>query len=75
MAKIGYEVINLETDTSHGIYDSLELARGCVEFDRLSTYSIWRGPIVDGELDRRDLIESRDPYDGDDDRARQALGY
>lgn len=26
---------------SHGTYDTLEEARGCVEFDRLRYYEIW----------------------------------
>lgn len=38
-----YEVINLRTLESHGEYDSLDQARGCVEFDRLTAYAIWRG--------------------------------
>jgi hypothetical protein len=38
-----FDVINLDTDKSHGLYDSLERARGCVEFDGLTAYQIWRG--------------------------------
>ena len=60
-----YEVINLDTDESHGEYETLSEARGCVEFDRLRAYSIWHGNV---------RVENCEPYDGDDDRARQALG-
>ena len=60
-----YEVINLETGESHGTYETLERARGCVAFDGLTAYQIWRGDI---------RIEECDPYLGDDDRVRQALG-
>ena len=74
MTEIGYEVIDLDSDESHGVYSSLDQARGCVAFDRLRAYSIWRGPIVDGEVEGRERVECCDPYDGDDDRARQALG-
>lgn len=42
---MAYEVFNLETDESHGTYDTLSEARGCVRFDRLETYSIWRGDV------------------------------
>lgn len=37
-----YEVFNLETDESHGTYETLSEARGCVQFDGLKFYSIWR---------------------------------
>jgi hypothetical protein len=60
-----YEVINLDTDESHGEYDSLEQARGCVRFDRLRAYQIWSGNL---------RVENCEPYDGDDDRAAQGLG-
>ena len=60
-----YEVINLETGESHGEYETLERARGRVAFDKLSAYEIWRG-------DTR--VEECDPYLGDDDRVRQAMG-
>jgi hypothetical protein len=62
---MSYEVINLDTDESHGVYETLGEARGCVQFDRLRAYSIWRGDI---------RIECCDPYEGDDARVRQALG-
>jgi hypothetical protein len=75
-----YEVINLTTDESHGVYKSLDEARGCVRFDRLGAYSIWRGRwelLADGspaEFTAIERVEHCDPYDGDDDRARQGLG-
>ena len=61
-----FEVINLHTGESHGEYETLEQARGCVAFDRLDAYQIWR---EDGAR-----IESCEPYEGNDDRVRQALG-
>jgi DNA methylase len=60
-----YEVINLKTDESHGEYDSLDQARGCVAFDRLTHYSIWHDSV---------RVEFCDPYEGDDARVRQGLG-
>jgi hypothetical protein len=74
-----YEVINLDTDESHGIYETLDMARGCIEYDRLQAYQIWQGPIsYDDEglayLQGEVRVENCEPYDGDDDRARQALG-
>ncbi len=38
-----FTVINVETGANHGKYDSLELARGCVSFDRLTDWEIWDG--------------------------------
>lgn len=60
-----FEVINLSTDESHGEYETLEQARGCVRFDRLRAYSIWSNNI---------RVECCEPYDGSDDRAKQGLG-
>jgi hypothetical protein len=65
-----YEVINLDTDESHGLYETLEEARGAVRYDKLRAYSIWL--LIDGDLDCR--LENCDPYDGDDDRVKQGLG-
>lgn len=31
---------------SHGVYDTLDEARGCVEFDRLTDYEIWQGDHI-----------------------------
>lgn len=61
-----YEVINLKTDQSHGEFATLDEARGCVRFDKLAAYEIWR----DGTI----RVEKCDGYEGDDDRVRQALG-
>jgi hypothetical protein len=60
-----FEVIDLHTDESHGKYETLEKARGCVRFDRLRAYSIWHGRV---------RVECCDPYTGDDDRVKQATG-
>ena len=60
-----YEVFDLATDESHGTFETLERARGCVRFDKLRTYSIWKGNV---------RVECCDPYDGDDDRAKQGMG-
>ena len=48
MADPSYEVINVETGESHGTYETLERARGCVEFDDLKDWEIWEnGQCVD----------------------------
>lgn len=60
-----YEVIDLRTDESHGTFETLEEARGCVRFDKLRAYAIWRYNV---------RVECCDPYEGDDDRVKQALG-
>lgn len=65
-----FEVFNLDTDESHGVYDTLEEARGAVRYDKLRAYSIWL--TVCGERDTR--LDHCDPYDGDDDRIKQSLG-
>lgn len=76
---MGYQVINLDTDESHGVYDTLSEARGCVRFDRLRAYSIWQGQHEvneDGDCDFNSTVrvECCEPYDGDDDRAAQGTG-
>lgn len=38
-----YEVIDLDTDESHGTYETLAEARRRLRFDGLSEYQIWRG--------------------------------
>lgn len=62
---MSYEVINLDTDESRGEFDTLDEARGCVRYDRLRAYAIWHDNV---------RVECCDPYDGDDDRVKQALG-
>lgn len=70
-----YEVINLDTGESHGIFDSLSQARGCVSFDKLRAYQIWEGDIIpDGEFEGERRVENCEPYDGDDDRVKQGIG-
>ena len=65
-----FEVINLDTDESHGTYETLEQARGAVRYDRLRAFEILQ--MADGDfVARRDHCE---PYDGDDDRVKQGLG-
>jgi hypothetical protein len=41
MQKMKYEVLNLKTGQSHGLYDTLDEARGCVDYDRLTQWQIW----------------------------------
>jgi hypothetical protein len=66
-----FEVINLATDESHGTFDTIAEARGCVAYDRLKAYEIWQ---VDSEGDHIARMEVCEPYNGNDDRARQGLG-
>ena len=61
-----YEVIDLDTEETQGTYETLDEARGAVRFNRLRAYSIWQNENV--------RVEHCDPYDGDDDRIKQALG-
>ena len=51
-----YQVIDLNTDESHGTYPTLEQARGCVAFDRLTAYSIWKDNV---------RVECCDPYESE----------
>lgn len=60
-----YEVFDLNTDESHGSYRTLDEARGAVRYDRLKAYDIWRNNV---------RVECCDPYEGDDDRVKLALG-
>jgi len=62
---VSFEVIDLDTQESQGEFDTRDEARACVRFNRLRAYAIWDGTI---------RVECCDPYDGDDDRAKQALG-
>lgn len=41
-----YEVIDRATNESHGTFDTLEEARGCVAFDGLTHYAIWCGDVI-----------------------------
>lgn len=60
-----YEVFDMNTDESQGEFATLDEARGCVRYNHLKAYSIWRGNV---------RVEHCDPYEGDDDRVKQALG-
>lgn len=47
-----YEVINLRTKASHGQYDTLGEARGCIAYDNLTAWEIWS--LNDTIVDYRD---------------------
>ncbi len=36
-----YRVIDVETGENHGDFNTLDEAKGCVEFDRLTDWEIW----------------------------------
>jgi hypothetical protein len=75
-----YEVVDLTTDESAGTFAKLSDARGFIRLAKLSAYQIWRGYVSKGiygedrEFVAEHRIECCDPYDGDDDRVRRALG-
>lgn len=56
--------IDENTDEERGLYDTLDEARGCVEFDRLRCYSIYQG---------EELVESSEA--GDFENRNYAAGY
>jgi hypothetical protein len=60
-ASAAYRVVDLATGKSHGAYETLDQARGCVEFDRLAAYQIWRGHWEDGDFCGDDLVVSVEP--------------
>ena len=65
---IGYRVVSLDPkdDTEdHGLYETLDEARGCVVYDRLGAWAIWHSGV---------RVECCDPYTGTDSRVRQGLG-
>ncbi len=63
---MAYEVINLDTDESHGVYETLCEARGCVRFDSLRAYQIWQGEEdADGDFAGNIRVESCEPYEPD----------
>lgn len=48
-----FEVFNTPSfPTSHGVFDTLDEARGCVAFDHLVQYEIWQGDTI---------VEASDP--------------
>jgi hypothetical protein len=60
-----YAVYDLNDDSHHGTYLTLDEARGCVAFDKLEAWAIWH---------KNERVEACDPYTGDDERAKQGLG-
>lgn len=55
---MAYQVFNGATDESHGIFDTLAEARGCVAFDKIQTNYEIRNVDDDGNFLQR--IEFRD---------------
>lgn len=50
--KPGFEVMNLKTHRSHGVFDTKDEALGCVAYDRLISWQIWRnGSVLVAERD------------------------
>ncbi len=41
-----FEVIDLKTKKSHGKYETLAEAKGCVLYDRLTEWEIWQEGIM-----------------------------
>lgn len=70
-----YEVINIDTDESHGYYDTVEEARGCVRFDKITDrHQIDR---VDNDGNHISQIQYCEDYlykNETDDRVLQGLG-
>ena len=61
-----YRVVDLDDDEDHGgVFDTLAEARNCVRRDKLRAYAIWHKNV---------RVEHCDPYEGDDNRVKQALG-
>jgi hypothetical protein len=68
-----YEVINLDTDEGDGVvYETLADARHVAR--KLRAYAIWRISLHCGDWQPEQRVEYCEPYDGDDDRAKQGLG-
>lgn len=59
-------IIDEENTEDRGLYDTLDEARGCVEFDGLNCYEIWRGD---------ELVESSDGAPADFENRSYAAGY
>jgi hypothetical protein len=72
-----FEVFNTETDECHGTYETLDQARGCVKFDRLVAFEIWRGSVrvecCDPEADAAYGAAEREQRQIDNDGERGAL--
>jgi hypothetical protein len=46
-----FEVFERPSADSHGVYDTLDEARGCVSYDRLKEWEIWQGDHIVDESD------------------------
>jgi hypothetical protein len=55
--KLTYEVFNLDSQLSHGHYATIQEAYGCVDFDRIANYEIWKGDVMVRVRDLRDVID------------------
>jgi hypothetical protein len=44
--RTSFEVINLKDGESHGLYPTMGEAIGCVEFDGLTEFQVWRGDAL-----------------------------
>ena len=67
--RLTYELIDLETDEPMGEFETVPDARREIRRSDLTRYDIYRND------DRGSVrVEMCDPYDGDDDRVKQALG-
>lgn len=56
-----FRVVNRAKDEDHGIYSTLDEARGCVEFDCLEDYEIWQGDHIVEEREREPNGQSDTP--------------
>lgn len=64
-----YELIDLDTDEPMGEFETVPEARKEIRRSKLRAYAIYR---IDDRGSVR--VEQCDPYEGDDDRVKQALG-
>jgi hypothetical protein len=57
-----FELIDLDTDETHGTFETLSEARGAVRFDRLKAYAIWhndrRVESCDGDFDPENIYNT-----------------
>lgn len=67
--RLTYELIDLQTDEPMGEFETVPDARRQIRRSKLTHYAIYRND------DRGSvLVEKCDPYEGDDDRVKIALG-
>jgi len=52
-----YNVINLNTNESHGEYETVGDARACVWYDKLDAYEIWLGDLLVQSCDERGSLD------------------